>query len=549
MKLKWKSTLFFFIGVLLLSFLPFLSILTTSLYPHTQDGLVHLARMAAYFRTITDGEFPVRWAGYLNYGYGMPLFDFIYQVPYFISSFFLLLHVNLVTTYKLVLVVSFLLSGVFAFLFSKELFGGTKKALLFTLFYQFAPFRLVELFVRGDIGEVYTYTFLPLVCFGLVKLSKKISFGTIALTSLATALLILSHNSVSLSFFAVAALFVFFLPFTKKSLMSSFLSLGIGLLLSMFYWAPALFDHKYTFGDLFMKNLYLQHFVPFQNFFIPNFFNSPSLRMGGVPIQIGLFHVVAIIVALIVLIWKKIDTQTKKIFIFSFILLIASFFLMQPVSNIVWAHVSLLRQFQFPWRLLSVVVFATSLLSVSFLEVFFVRKVWVYVFLLALVVGSTYWYWRPTYGWDRVNEDYYWHYPLTSTYYGETDVIWTQGQATAFPKSPVEFAAGNGTVSRYWKNSYQQNFQVAAKTKSTLVDHTEYFPGWKVYVNGVQTPIQFQDQNYRGQITFQVPTGKSTIKVIFEETPLRLISDIFSLITLIGLAGLFVIRKVRYGKK
>src|SRR6185312_11935065 len=110
MKLKWKSTLFFFIGVLLLSFLPFLSILTTSLYPHTQDGLVHLARMAAYFRTITDGEFPVRWAGYLNYGYGMPLFDFIYQVPYFISSFFLLLHVNLVTTYKLVLVVSFLLS-------------------------------------------------------------------------------------------------------------------------------------------------------------------------------------------------------------------------------------------------------------------------------------------------------------------------------------------------------------------------------------------------------------------------------------------------------
>src|SRR6185312_14902764 len=221
-------------------------------------------------------------------------------------------------------------------------------------------------------------------------------------------------------------------------------------------------------------------------FFIPNFFNSPSLRMGGVPIQIGLFHVVAIIVALIVLIWKKIDTQTKKIFIFSFILLIASFFLMQPVSNIVWAHVSLLRQFQFPWRLLSVVVFATSLLSVSFLEVFFVRKVWVYVFLLALVVGSTYWYWRPTYGWDRVNEDYYWHYPLTSTYYGETDVIWTQGQATAFPKSPVEFAAGNGTVSRYWKNSYQQNFQVAAKTKSTLVDHTEYFPGWKVYVNGVQ---------------------------------------------------------------
>lgn len=549
MKLKWKSNLFFYIGILLLSVLPFLGILTTSLHPHTQDGLVHLARMAAYFRAVTDGEFPVRWAGYLNYGYGMPLFDFIYQVPYVISSFFLFLHVNLVTTYKLVLLISFLFSGVFAFLFSKELFGDTKKALFFTLFYQFAPFRLVELLVRGDIGEVYTYAFLPLVCFGLVKLSKKISFGNIVLTSVASALLILSHNSVSLSFFAVAALFVFFLPFTKKTLLSSFLSLGIGLLLSLFYWAPALFDHKYTFGDLFMKNLYLQHFVPIQNFFIPNFFNSPSLRMGGVPIQIGLFHVLAIIAALIVLCTKKLDTQTKKLFMFSFILLVISFFLMQPVSKIVWAHVSLLRQFQFPWRLLSVVVFATSLLSVSLLEVFFVKKIWIFVMLLVLVVGSTFWYWRPTYGWDKVNESYYWHYPLTSTYYGETDVIWTPGQAKAFPKSPVEFAAGSGKVSSYWKNSYKQSFIVTAQTPSTIVDHTEYFPGWKVYVNGKQTPIQFQDQNYRGQITFPVAAGKSIVKVIFEETPIRLFSDIVSLVTLLSLGGLFVLRKAGYGKK
>src|SRR5581483_228968 len=167
MKIDKKGNLLIYVMVIGISLLPFLNILFTSLHPHTQDGLVHLARMAAYYRALSDGEFPVRWAGYLNYGYGMPLFDFIYQVPYIISSIFLFLKLNLVITYKLVLLISFLLSGCFAFLFSKELFGDVRKSWLFTLFYQFAPFRLVELFVRGDIGEVYTYTFLPLVLYGL----------------------------------------------------------------------------------------------------------------------------------------------------------------------------------------------------------------------------------------------------------------------------------------------------------------------------------------------------------------------------------------------
>jgi hypothetical protein len=477
----------------------------------------------------------------------MPLFDFIYQVPYIISSFFLLLGTTLVVTYKLVLLISFLLSGVFAYLFSKELFGTTKKALLFTLFYQFAPFRLVELLVRGDIGEIYTYTFLPLVCWGLVKLSKKQTFKSFFLTAVSAALLILSHNSLSLSFFAVASVFVLFLPVSKRSLLFSFGALAVGLLLSQFYWVSALFDHKYTFGDLFMKDLYLQHFVPLQNFFIPNFFNNPSLRMGGVPIQFGLFHTLAIVTGIVVLLQKKKDVLSKKIFLFALLLLISAFFLMQPVSQPIWQHVSLLRQFQFPWRLLGVVVFATSLLSVSFIE--FLHKKWVIGILLGLVILSTIVYWQPTYGWDKVDEHYYWNYPLTSTYYGETDVIWTQGEAKAFPKAPVEFAAGEGSVSNFKKNSFQQQFNVTANTNSTLVAHTEYFPGWKVFVNNTQVHIQFQDQHYRGLITFPIPKGDSVVRLQFSETPVRLFSDTTSLATIIVLLVSIGVRKAWYGKK
>src|SRR3989344_1136485 len=152
-----------------LSFLPFLLVFLNSNLIHTHDSLVHLPRMAAYYKALGDGQFPVRWAGDFNYGYGMPIFNFIYPLPYYISSFFLFLGLGLVNSFKIVLFLSFLFSGLFMLLFAKEFFKDNKTALLVTVFYQFFPFRLVELLVRGSFGEVFAYTFLPLVLYGVQK--------------------------------------------------------------------------------------------------------------------------------------------------------------------------------------------------------------------------------------------------------------------------------------------------------------------------------------------------------------------------------------------
>src|SRR3990167_7686733 len=121
--------------ILILSFLPLVGIFLTSQLPHTHDGLVHLARIGAYFKALSDGQIPVRWAGDLNYGYGMPLFNFMYQVPYIISSFFVFFGVGLVSAFKITIALSFILSGIFMFGFSLSFFKDVKKALLVTLFY------------------------------------------------------------------------------------------------------------------------------------------------------------------------------------------------------------------------------------------------------------------------------------------------------------------------------------------------------------------------------------------------------------------------------
>ena len=532
-----------YVLVIALSFLPLIGFFSTSLLLHTHDGFVHLARIGAYYKALSDGQFPVRWAGDLNFGYGMPLFNFMYPLPYLIASFFVFLGSSLVGAFKITLALSLILSGIFMLGFSKAFFGDTKKAFLVTLFYQFAPFRLVEILVRGSFGEVYSYAFLPLVLWGLVLLFKKQNYLTFAMISLAVFFLIISHNAISLVFFGISLGFIAFFGKSSKNYILGILSLALGLLLSAFYWVPALLEHKFTYGDLLMKDLYRLHFPPFVNFFIPNFFNSPNLQTGGVSIQFGLFHTFVLFLAVFTLFNKKISSSFKKIIIFCLSIFLIALFFMQPISQPFWEHISFLRQFQFPWRLLSVVTFATSILAVSLFSFRFFSSLWGYFLIAFLVIFSTAYFWKPQLGMDKINESYYWNFPLNTTYFGETDVIWSEGPAKSKPKQRVEFIDGKGSVGAITKRSNFQSFTVENQTPVKLVDHTQYFPGWRAYVDGKQVPIEFQYGNYRGQIIFLVSKGHHLVKVIFAEDKVRFIADMLTLISFVSLLGYGIFRK------
>src|SRR3972149_534618 len=138
-----------------ISILPIIGIILAPDLPHTHDGLVHLARMASYYKEIAAVQIPVRWASDLNYGYGLPLFNFIYQLPYLISSLFISLNLSLILTFKLVLGLSFIISGIGMFAFARQFFKQSSAAWIVTVLYQFFPFRLIELWVRGSLGAVY----------------------------------------------------------------------------------------------------------------------------------------------------------------------------------------------------------------------------------------------------------------------------------------------------------------------------------------------------------------------------------------------------------
>lgn len=522
-----------YLVILTISALPFVSMFLTSSMPHTHDGPVHLARIASYYKELSYGQIPPRWASELNFGVGMPLFNFMYHVPYLVASIPLYFSLGLVASFKISLLMSFLLSGVGMFLFSKKLLGNVPRAYLVTLLYQFAPFHLVELVVRGSIGEAYTYSFLPFVLYGILLVIQSPTVKHILFTSVVTALLVLSHNAISLVSFFVAVVFALWFAPKMKNRYVSLLSLCMGLGFTAFYWLPAMLERKYTYGDLFMKDMYLAHFAPFINFFIPNFTNAAALQTGGITVYIGLVQSIVFVTAIYLIMTKKMkDILGRRIIFFVLFLIMGCFFFMQPISKEIWARIPTLRMFQFPWRLLSIVGLGTALLGgvVTFKHKQF--NTTSCVFLSIITVLSTIVFWTPPLGFDKIIENDYWNYPLNTTYFGETDLIWSDGPASSYPETPFELISGKGQISNVNKKSTHHSFTIQAQTQVQILDNTQYFPGWRVFIDGNKTPIEFQDQNHRGRITFAIPAGIHQIQVVFGNSPTRTVGNIISIITI-----------------
>lgn len=428
------------------------------------------------------------------------------------------------------------------FLLSKKLFGDIPRPYLATILYQFAPFHLVELVVRGSIGEAYTYSFLPFVLYGILLVSENPKPLYILTISIATSFLVLSHNAISLVSFSVAFLFALCFAPKSKNRLITLLPLVIGLGLTAFYWLPAILERKYTYGDLFMKDMYLSHFAPIQNFFIPNFTNAARLQTGGITVYLGLIQSMLLVSSLYLLFIKKIkDFNVRSIVLFSLILIMVSFFFMQPISSPIWEQVKTLRMFQFPWRLLSIVGLGTALLGA--IIVFKNKKLNLIIVSVLCVISvlTTIVFWNPPLGYDKITETDYWNYPLNTTYFGETDLIWSDGPASSYPKAPFEIIEGEGEITNPYKKSTKHSFTLNAKTDVRMIDNTQYFPGWRVFVDGKKTPIEFQDQNHRGRITFSVKEGFHNVKIIFGNSPTRTISNIMSVVTLLFSAILYII--------
>src|SRR6185503_18993875 len=105
-----KSKYFPWILLFALSLLPLFQLLKPGL-PITHDGIDHVARIANFYQSLSEGSLIPRWAGNLNWGFGHPILMFLYPLPSYIASFFHLLGFSLIDSIKLVFGVTYILSA------------------------------------------------------------------------------------------------------------------------------------------------------------------------------------------------------------------------------------------------------------------------------------------------------------------------------------------------------------------------------------------------------------------------------------------------------
>jgi len=534
MKLKSR---FLIIFLLLIASIPLMDLFHPGI-PITHDGPDHVARIANFYQSLSEGNIIPRWAANLNWGFGHPILMFLYPLSSYISSFFHFVGFSFVDSTKLVFAVAFVASVLAMFVWAQAQWGAL-SGIIAALLYGFAPYRFVDLYVRGAIGEHMAFVFPPLVLYGLFMLAKKGMFGKwVMFTSLSMAGLIVSHNAVSLMFLPVIVLYIIYLYVfetkqEKMFIIFSIASIFLGFILSAFFWIPALFEGKYTLRDIVTKGDFKNRFAP-----LSWFFYSPWNYGIGVEFSksLGFFQWIAVAGGLITF-WKSKDKKIRWMIVFNALILIGSIFLMTSSSFVLWQRISLLQKFQFPWRLLTLAVFASSVLGAIVASIIPKKFSLVTIIISFLFVfGTTHPMWHSK-AYSAKPEEYYTGIYDSTTDTGESSPIWSTRFMEKRAASPIEIIDGSATVVPLLKKSTRHEYAIVAQTKTRLVENTLYFPGWTVQSDGKLVPIEFQDQQYRGLMTFWVEPGRHSILITFTDTRLRTLANILSLV---GLGLLFI---------
>ena len=160
LKLK-NSDLLNYCLIFIISLILVLDLFINKGTPATFDGPTHLINIALFYDSIIRGQFHVTWTdGFANYG--MPLGLMAQQTTSYLGAFFNLIVGNVVLSYNLVLLVGSFLSTLFFYKFLR-LYFSPKSSLLGAILFNFTPYRIINIYIRGAIPEYFASVFLPLI--------------------------------------------------------------------------------------------------------------------------------------------------------------------------------------------------------------------------------------------------------------------------------------------------------------------------------------------------------------------------------------------------
>lgn len=532
--------------VLLLTIPAFKDTLQVGYFPMHDD--LQVMRQLMMDKCFRDGQIPCRWSQDLGYGYGYPLFNFYPPLPYYLGQIIHFLGFSFIDTVKVLVALNFIVSALTMYFLAKE-FWGRAGGVMSALFYVYAPYHAVDIYVRGAINEAWAIAFFPAVFWSLYKLISTQKFFYVPISALFIAFLMLSHN-LMLMIFAPFAFFwtIIWIIFLKnfkvipKLILAAVWSVG----LASFFTLPVIFEAKFAHVETLVIGYfnYLAHFVSLNQLFISRFWGYGASLFGPIDdmsFQIGYLHWIFSLLSLSVAL-----LLIKKNLYFSFMILLIFMgttfytFMSHQRSSFIWSMLPNLQYLQFPWRFLTITIFGSSFLVGAVALLFsqgILQKIRVPV-LIMIILGMILFYqpyfkWQDHWPWvtDQVKfSGELWKLQTTAGIFDYLP-IWAPFPPANPPDGNAQIIEGQGQVKDIFKNSIKQEYKLALEKDSTFQINTFYFPGWKYFVNNKEVNIDPYQDKELGRPRFFLKRGEHTIVAKFTNTLIRNIGNTLSVVS------------------
>lgn len=310
---------------------------------------------------------------------------------------------------------------------------------------------------------------------------------------------------------------------------------GVGL--AAYFWLPALSERAYVTGLNTVS--YNDHFPALVQLLFPSWGSGYSVPGLGdqMSFQIGVIPLFVLVIAGVLMVRHiKMSASVRWYSILALTGVLASVCIMTQYAAFLWAAVPFIQFMQFPWRLLSVVVIATSVLAG-----FVASKLPKWGIILALLsVLFAYGYTRPV-TYEKRSDAQYLENPNfttgTSSLGDMFQTVWLKGE----PSQDFVFP---GTVTGVNKHT-PVSFTLTANASESAILRVPaaYYPGWQARVDGRKTIVS-PDEN--GLVSLSVPKGEHEVRVWLGSTPIETTATAISILSLSALSVSFILRKRKH---
>jgi len=554
---RYGLDIFFLVIIFVVSIFLSKDLLRPGFFPMHDD--ISVLRMVQMEKCFKDGQIPCRWAPDLDAGYGQPLFNFYSPFPFYFGMIFRLMGFQFIDAIKIVFLIPFVLSGFFMYVFLKEYFGKI-EALVGAIFFITAPYRSVNIFVRGALAEATAIAFLPLLFYSLYKVIKDNNKIFIIVFAVSFCLFSLSHNISAMITTPILLLWsvLWAINFKKtKSLINVFYSFVLAIGLDAFFLFPAFFERKYVAIESLRLSYYdfRLHFVYLGQLFLIQYWDY-GVSLGAdsrMSFQIGWPHWWVIPIAFIFTFFAKAGKvkDAKKYGIYFFIIVfLGAVFLTSRRSIFVWNNLPFLPFVQFPWRFLSYMIFSASFCAAG--AVYFSKKVFnkyiaviLTIILSFLAFALNYSFFHPLEMQEWVTDNYKLTRLQLENQMKSAMIDFLPNTVKEVPEKIIQLKPimnkGSGGIDNYIlkSNSWEFYLNVEGTDIAEISVPVFDFPGWEVFMDNKK--INHGIDSRKGTFLLKIPPGKYLVAGRFGNTPVRKIANLISAVSFLFLV-VFIFR-------